>query len=298
MIQSVSAVSVMPVGLAIEKESVPDSEAVNMPESSKEQSDKTSISLLARQLSESALRSSKREQELTRDELAAYAKKQLNDFALDGYSFGKHRHDQELPDTDDPEHLARARQATDYVNQAASGDRYAKNPFAGLSRDQLALIAYDDSGGYTINERHAAWSESHRLKSEWAKGAVTRAQLESAQSGRIPVFLTEVLNFYRGLPKIEQVQDCYPGDYEAELLEKIRLELSRPNDEAPELAKRGLNLYDILASIAMPERKEAEAKREQSVKQHSAQAPASSSVSDKPTAVSDTDSAPTPKTNN
>ncbi|MDH0746519.1 hypothetical protein N5D61_09195 [Pseudomonas sp. GD03842] len=298
MIQGMGAVSEMPVIFIVGKKAVPDGDALNTLSSSRERADKANFSLLARQLGESALRSNKREQELTRDELAAYAKKQINDFALDGYSFGKHRHDQELPDTDDPEHLARARQATDYVNQAASGNRYAQNPFAGLSRDQLALIAYDDSGGYTINERHAAWSESHRLKSEWAEGAVTRAQLESAQTGRIPVFLTEVLSFYRALPKIEQVQDCYPGDYEAELLEKIRVELSRPNDEAPELAKRGLNLYDILASIAMPEKKEAEAKREQSVKQHSVQASAPSSVSDKPTVVSDTDSASTSKTNN
>ena len=293
MIQAVSTVSSIPFSLGVDKEAVPDIDTVSAPGSSKELTDKANLSLLARQLSESALRSNKREQELTRDELAAYAKKQLNDFALDGYSFGKSMHDQELPYTDDPEHLARARQATDYVNQTASGNRHAKNPFAGLSRDQLALIAYDDSGCYTINERHAAWSESHGIKSEWAKGAVARAQLESAQTGRIPVFLTEVLNFYRTLPKIEQVQDCYPGDYEAELLEKIRVELSRPDDETTELAGRGLNLYDILARIMMPEKKEIEAKRE-----HSVHAPASSSVIDNPPLISDAYPASTSTTNN
>lgn len=275
MIQAVSTVSSLPFSLSVEKETVPDIDTASAPGSSKELTDKANVSLLARQLSESALRSNKREQELARDELAAYAKKQLNDFALDGYSSGKSRHDQELPYTDDPEHLARARQATDYVNQTASGSRHAKNPFTGLSRDQLALIAYDDSGCYTINERHAAWSESHRMKSEWAKGAVARAQLESAQTGRIPVFLTQVLNFYRGLPKIEQVQDCYPGDYEAELLEKIRVELARPGREAGEPAERGLNLYDILASLRVPEEKGAEGTRESSVEQYSPQALAS-----------------------
>lgn len=296
MIQGMGAV--LPVSVKITKDIVSDGEVVKEPNSLNREDDKASMSLLARQLSESALRSGKREQALSRNELAAYEKRQFYDIAAQGYTFGKARHDQELPNTNDPEHLARALQATDYVNQIVTGSSYAKNPFAGLSRDQLALIAYDDSCSYTINERRAALYESHRMKSEWAKGAVTRAQLESAQTGRIPVFLTEVLNFYRGLPKIEQVQDCYPGDYEAELLEKIRVELSRPIDGATELAQRGLNLYDILASIAMSETKEVEAKREQSLKQHPAQAPASSSFSDKPSLVSDTDSVSTPKTNN
>lgn len=259
MIQNVGAVLTRSISVKDSKEIVSDSEAVKESSSSKVKVDTANMSLLARQLSESALRSSKREQELSRDELAAYAKKQINDFALDGYTFGKSRHDREQPDTDDPEHLDRSRQATDYVNQTINGSRYAKNPFSGLSRDQLALIAYDDRGGYTINERRAAWSESERIKSEWEKGAVTRAQLESALTGRIPVFLTEVLNFHRGLPKIEQVQECYPGNYEAELLEKIRAQLAKPNGGQEELAERGLNLYDILASIPVLEDEGAEA---------------------------------------
>lgn len=237
-----------------------DRDHVKQPGSSTAQPDEESISLLAKQLSESALRSNRREQELSRDELAAYAQKQLYDFALDGYTFAKSRHDLELPDTNDPEHLARAKQATNYVNQSISGNRNAKNPFAGLSRDQLALIAYDDSGGFTINERRAAWCEGQRMKSEWSKGAVTRCQLESAQTASIPVFLTEVLSFYRGLPKIEQVQDCYPGDYEAELLEKISAERARPDGESTELAERGMSLYDILASISVSEKQRDESK--------------------------------------
>lgn len=255
MIQGIGVAITAPVSVKVDKQTTAGSEVVKEPDSSRAQTANANVSLLARQLSESALRSSKREQELSRDELAAYAKKQINNFALDGYTFGKSRHDVEQPDTDDAEHLTRARQATEYVNQTINGSRYAKNPFAGLPRDQLALIAYDDSGGYTINERRAAWSESERIKSEWEKGAVTRCQLESAQTGKVPVFLTEVLNFYRGLPKIEQVQDCYPGDYEAELLEKIRVELASPGGESNELAERGLNLYDILASIAVSEKK-------------------------------------------
>ena len=298
MIQGIGVAITAPVSVKVNKETTADREVVKEPDSTMIQTGKTNVSLLARQLSESALRSSKREQELSRDELAAYAKKQINNFALDGYTFGKSRHDLEQPGTDDPEHLARARQATEYVNQTINGSRYAKNPFAGLSQDQLALIAYDDSGGYTINERRAAWCEGQRMKSEWAKGAVTRSQLESAQTGRVPVFLTEVLNFYRGLPKIEQVQDCYPGDYEAELLEKIRVELASPGGESNELAERGLNLYDILASIAVPEKKEAQVKNDLSLQQHSQQVPSSVSVLDKPFLSRDTEPSSSTTTNN
>ena len=298
MIQGLGVAITAPVSVKVDKETTAGSEVVKEPDSSRVQTDNANLSLLARQLSESALRSSKREQELSRDELAAYAKKQINNFALDGYTFGKSRHDVEEPDTDDAEHLTRARQATEYVNQTINGSRYAKNPFAGLSQDQLALIAYDDSGGYTINERRAAWSESERIKSEWEKGVVTRCQLESAQTGRVPVFLTEVLNFYRGLPKIEQVQDCYPGDYEAELLEKIRVELASPGGESNELAERGLNLYDILASIAVPEKKEAEVKNDLSVQQHSQQVPTSVSVLDKSFLSRDTEPSSSTTTNN
>jgi hypothetical protein len=298
MIQGIGVAITAPVSVKVDKETTAGSEVVKEPDSSRVQTDNANVSLLARQLSESALRSSKREQELSRDELAAYAKKQINNFALDGYTFGKSRHDVEQPDTDDAEHLARAKQATEYVNQTINGSRYAKNPFAGLSRDQLSLIAYDDSGGYTINERRAAWSESERIKSEWEKGAVTRCQLESAQTGRVPVFLTEVLNFYRGLPKIEQVQDCYPGDYEAELLEKIRVELASPGGEPNELAERGLNLYDILASIAVSEKKEAEAISDLSVQKHSAQAPTSASFFDKPSPSRDAEPSSITTTNN
>lgn len=287
MIKIMGAALTKPVTLKLDKEGTPHSQVVKEPSSSKVQADKASTSLLARQLSESALRSSKREQELSRDELAAYAKKQINNFALDGYTFGKSRHDREQPDTDDPEHLERATQATDYVNQTLNGRRYAKNPFAGLSREQLALIAYDDSGGYTVNERRSAWSESERIKSAWEKGAVTRAQLEISQTGGIAVFLTEVLSFYRGLPKIEQVQECYPGNYEAELLEKIRAQLARANGGAGEPAERSLNLYDILASIAVPESERVEAMRESSGRKNSRQISAPFSISDAPSSFPD-----------
>lgn len=105
----------------------------------------SSVSILARQLSEAATR--------------AESRAGLNDAVLldpitdEHYLANKALHDAEVPDTDNPELLARARQATGFVNGSDA------NPFKGLARDQLILIAHDDSGPFTINERRAAWDE-------------------------------------------------------------------------------------------------------------------------------------------
>jgi len=219
------------------------------------------VSALGRQLSDSALRAAQRDSELSRDELAAYAKKQKHAFLLDGYKNGKYRHDLERPDSDDPERVERARQATEYVNRSANGDEHAKNPFSGLSLDQLVLIAYDDSASFTINERRAAWSGSSRLEYQWERGAVARSQLESSSTGKVPVFLTEVLNHYKALPLIEQVQDRFPENYVAHMEAKIQAESALPAGKRRKPAERGLNLYDILAQLSDPIKKTSEAKK-------------------------------------
>ena len=104
------------------------------------------ISTLARQLAASASRAEERDKTLTRSELADKAKTALSQIQGDAYFANKAKHDSEVPKTSDPELLARAKQATEYVNSAARGGTSEKNPFAGLSREQLANIIYDDSG--------------------------------------------------------------------------------------------------------------------------------------------------------
>jgi len=216
------------------------------------------VSVLGRQLSDSAERASQRELAMSRDELAAYAAKQKSRFLFEGYTAAKARHDLETPQTDDPELLNRARQATEYVNRSSAGDTNAKSPFAGLSRDQLILIAYDDQGGYTINERQAAWRGSAQMEYKWAQGAIARAQLESSATGKQPVFMREVLNYYKALPMIEKVQDRYPWNYEAEMEAKIAEELALPAGGEREAQTHILNLYDILAAMTDPEKKRLE----------------------------------------
>jgi hypothetical protein len=209
------------------------------------------LSSQGHQLSESQWRANQRENQMSHEELAAYAKKQLNIISADGYQFRKAAHDQERPESDEPERIERARLATEYVNATVAGPQYGESPFAGLSRDQLVLIAYDDSGNYTVNERRAAWIGSYDLEYQWRKRVVAFAQLESSQTGRIPHFLTEVLNHYKALPKIEQVQERYPENYVADMEEKIRAEWALSGSEEISPVKERLSLPEILA-VALP----------------------------------------------
>jgi len=106
----------------------------------------STVSTLARQLSEAATRAQ------TRD--PSFRPAGLDLLTGDKYFASKAQHDAEVPEADAPELLIRAKQATAFLNRSDS------NPFKGLSRDQLNLIAYDDSGSFTLNERRAAWQET------------------------------------------------------------------------------------------------------------------------------------------
>lgn len=101
------------------------------------------VSILAHQLSDAATRAEARGGVKNAD--------MLGPITGDSYFANKAQHDAQIPNARTPELLARARQATDFVNGSDS------NPFKGLSRDQLELIANDEGGPFTINERRAAW---------------------------------------------------------------------------------------------------------------------------------------------
>ena len=84
---------------------------------------------------------------------------------------GSKKANAEVPNSDDPVRLARAKQATAFICglHGSNFESHAKNPFAGLSSDDLSKIIYDDSGAYTINERSAALSEQQKQRyNYWA----------------------------------------------------------------------------------------------------------------------------------
>ncbi|GGU80066.1 hypothetical protein GCM10009504_41300 [Pseudomonas laurentiana] len=179
-------------------------------------SDASTVSTLARQLSEAAVRAEARDAGLDYKALGEAAKVLLNQISGVSYTLNKARHDAELPNSDDPELLERARQATDFVNSRYPGSNIVgKNPFEGMSRDQLALIAYDDSGAFTVNERRAALYETQEQEYEWRRMVLAKGDAEYNSTGKLTDFFTEVLEHYEGLPAIEQAQ--YPGNYVSQL---------------------------------------------------------------------------------
>ncbi|MCS3469528.1 hypothetical protein M2401_003266 [Pseudomonas sp. JUb42] len=203
------------------------------------------LSSLARQLSESAERARIRDGTLSRQ--------QLGDLGREiGYKVSngcapeiKARRAQEVPDTDDPERLERALQATRFVANNYQADSRVINPFAGLSREQLTLIVYDENGGYTLNERDAAKVSIKQLERPWRERVLADAQLERSQTGGAPNFYRACVAHYRALPKIEQAM--HHPDYEANNLRFIEEDL-----EAQRSGKKDqpmLTLIEVLARI-------------------------------------------------
>lgn len=189
--------------------------------SASKKGDTPTLSNLARQLSASMTRAELRDKTLSRKELAEKADRLMSQIAGDGYHAKKSQHDSEVPKTDDPELLARAKQATAYINDSERGGRSVKNPFAGLSRAELSSIIYDESGTFTVNERRAAWAESNAQEEAWRHRVIAKSNIELQQTGKLVNFFQDVLDHYNTLPPIEQAQ--YPENYAADLQYKIKL---------------------------------------------------------------------------
>lgn len=210
-------------------------------------SDKASMSSLSRQLGESAVRAETRAKTLSRSELGAEAKRVLVTL-VDNYEANQAIHNREVPKTDDPGLLNRARHATQFLTQSLSGNQGGKSPFSGFSREQLVLIAYDEKGPYTVNERRVAWGDVQKIESDWRFKAIAQGSLETSVTDPRARFLTEALAHYRGLPAIEQAQ--YDEGYEARLQHNIKQDGGPPrqDDHLP-------NLFEILAGYQRPSRK-------------------------------------------
>jgi len=202
------------------------------------------ISTLARQLAASASRADERDKTLTRSELADKAKNILNQIVGDSYYANKTLHDSEIPNTSNPELLSRAKQATAFVNDSSRGGHSIKNPFSGLSREQLSNIIYDESGTYTVNERHAAWRESYDQEEAWRVKVTTQAMAEYNSTGKLTNFFSSVLDHYKELPAIEQAQ--YPKDYAIDLQSKIDLDFNYRTHQAEGKGKNPMSMIEML----------------------------------------------------
>ncbi|WP_322617462.1 hypothetical protein [Pseudomonas sp. BIC9C] len=180
--------------------------------------DSSTVSTLASQLSEASVRAQARDARLTRTELGSMARNTFNELESANYTANKSKYDSEVPDSDNSTLLARAKSATQYTNGLG------KNPFSGMPMDQLALITYDDSGTFTVNERRAALEESAKQEFAWRQRVVAEAEYEYNSTGKLTKFFQSVLDHYKGLPPVVQAQ--YPNDYETKLTDWIDLDFN------------------------------------------------------------------------
>nr|WP_241689282.1 MULTISPECIES: hypothetical protein [Pseudomonas] len=164
---------------------------------------------MSRQLSSSAARAQARDSSLDFKSLRSLANSISDKVAGNSYYANRKLHDAEIPDTDDPALLERAVQATSFKNGAG------KNPFAGLSQDQLRLIIYDEGGDFTINERNAAYSENYSQEQVWKRAICQRYTDEYNETGKSTQTLVMLLAHYDQLPPIEKAQ--YPAHYAANI---------------------------------------------------------------------------------
>ena len=211
------------------------------------------LSVLSRQLAGSAARAEARDKSMDRLELGAVATRTLRNIIDSGWRLIDESapYKLELPDTSDPELLDRAFRAAQYVARYAHGHPDAKNPFTGLSREQLNLIVYDEEGPYTMDERSAAHSAVSAIEDKWNHALWGPERLESAaNNGRTPQFYTEVLAHYRTLEPIEQAQ--YPDNYETRLEGQIR-EANDPASSKKKTEFHVMSLFEFLARYGFPE---------------------------------------------
>lgn len=202
------------------------------------------LTLLSRQLSESAERARVRDSTLSRKELGELATKLELQFR-GANARQKAERASHVPETDEPERLERAAQATRFIANGYRLDPSVANPFAGLSREQLTLIVYDDSGSYTLNEREAASINVGKMEEQWGRKLLADGWAESSQTGGCPDFYRECLAHYRALPVIEQAR--HPVDYESRLLDSIEKEAQKQGQ--PKEYEPFLTLAEFLARM-------------------------------------------------
>ena len=221
--------------------------------SSNSDSNTLTISTLSSQLAASAKRADERDKSLTRTELADKAEHILNTIIGNGYDAKKNINDNEVPNTSDPALLARAKQATAFVNDSSKGGHSVQNPFSGLSHEQLSNIIYDDSDTFTVNERQAAWRESYDQEEAWAEKVVAQAMAEYNNSGKLTKFFTSVLDHFNQLPAIEQAQ--YPQEYASNLQYRIDLDFNYRTNQAGDNEKTQQSFLDMIFESLSKNRK-------------------------------------------
>lgn len=203
--------------------------AIEAPAGAGAVSDNVVISTLAGRLSKAETATSASLQGLGHDALASRVNDSISRILYPLDTAHKAAAAQQEPQPNDAASAKSAAAATAYI------DGRGKNPFAGLSRDQLATIAYDESGTFTVNERRAAYYQAGDDEQAWRQQVVAQAMHEYDTTGKMTDFFKSVLAHFNDLPKLEQAQ--YPEQYASGLEDKIKLDFNyfnhAPGDAAP-----------------------------------------------------------------
>lgn len=177
--------------------------------------DTAKLSSLAQLLSDAATRAAARDASTDRQSLAAIASRTADALYGPDFDNAKPARDAQVPDSQDPQRLQQARQATEFLNEKGA------NPFKGLSLEQLTLIAYDEGDSFTVNERRAALMAAGQEREAWEKAVVKQLMDEYNRSGHFsPDTLRGILDYYKDLPAI--LEAGIVGDYESNLNKQIK----------------------------------------------------------------------------
>ncbi len=123
-------------------------------------------------------------------------------------STGSYNREELLPKTDDPSRLELGQKALDYaIARHQSPPGKASNPFAGMARNDLSAVTYDDSGTYTTAERYAAWSELKKQDEAYFSKLFTKI----TNGGDNREVFKGILDYFDNLPPVEKT--AYPSGY-------------------------------------------------------------------------------------
>lgn len=185
------------------------------------------ISLLGRQLADAALRATERENSLSREQLGkkGFDIRQQLQGRFQAFREGdKTVFEKDIPLTGDPQAIAQARQAADFLKGQAG------NPFVGMSREQLGLIVYDESGEFTLAERVAAQDEADNQEFAWRKRICEKIMDEYNRMAKFSKeSYAELIAHEQGLPAIERAMS--DKGYVAELRAKMLMAPSAEESE-------------------------------------------------------------------
>lgn len=123
-------------------------------------------------------------------------------------STGNYNKEALLPQTDDPARLALGQKSVEYAISAhKSPPGNTPNPFAGMERNDLSAITYDDSGTYTTAERYAAWAELR----EQDEAYFSKLFAKITNGGDNREVFKGILDYFDNLPPVEKT--AYPSGY-------------------------------------------------------------------------------------